>query len=391
MSDEQLSNLQDVELPEKQFPEPLAHLFSQLRPADVEQFANAYQIWTLYKQVDLLSLQITQTRQELQANEELLHLVQPTALALSTLAQMQALGVSDIDLLDRLHARGEAWLDHAMQLLEHCERMDLIQGDYTQWCEHALEGAYDWLSSINEADLTSAENSAEQVEQPEEIKQEQAEVQEESYGEQIETLLLRKLLSETDENIAEESDADIEISPQSTSPEEKEEEIAPPEEALAEPEDEQAENTSDEVASESDAQPVLIADQQDLNQEPHSEIPGTNTYEAAEIEADAQAIATIQKTPELDENTDSNQENTDKYPLLVQKQSIHDPESDERIVETHNTSPDETILDEPDSSLAQEQKNQQTDTEEQKYMLPKKRGSLLRRLFRRFFRFFLRI
>ncbi len=233
MSDEQLSNLQDVELPEKQFPEPLAHLFSQLRPADVEQFANAYQIWTLYKQVDLLSLQITQIKQELQANEELLHLVQPTALALSTLAQMQALGVSDIDLLDRLHARGEDWLDHAMQLLEHCERMDLIQGDYTQWCEHALEGAYDWLSSINEADLTSAENSAEQVEQPEEIKQEQAEVQEESYSEQIETLLLRKLLSETDENIAEESDADIEISPQSTSPEEKEEEIAPPEEALA--------------------------------------------------------------------------------------------------------------------------------------------------------------
>ncbi len=78
-----------------------------------------------------------------------------------------------------------------------------------------------------------------------------------------------------------------------------------------------------------------------------------------------------------------------QYPYKSNRYS--DPESDERIVEAHDTSPAETSLDEPDSSLAQEQRNQQADTEEQKYMLPKKRGSLLRRLFRRFFRFFLRI
>src|SRR5260370_19001947 len=44
--------------------------------------------------------------------------------------------------------RGEAWLDSAMQHLDYSEQFDFIRGNYTEWCEHALEGAYDWIDSL---------------------------------------------------------------------------------------------------------------------------------------------------------------------------------------------------------------------------------------------------
>jgi hypothetical protein len=72
-------------------------------------------------------------------------------MALATLVRLQASGVSDIDLLDSMLERGEAWLDHTLQLLEECERLNVIGGDYTRWCQLALEGAYDWITSMLEA------------------------------------------------------------------------------------------------------------------------------------------------------------------------------------------------------------------------------------------------
>src|SRR5947199_7949192 len=77
--------------------------------------------------------------------------VSPGAFALATLARLQASGVNDVGLLDSMLERGEAWLDHTMQLLEQCERLKVFDGDYTHWCELALEGAYDWISSMLEA------------------------------------------------------------------------------------------------------------------------------------------------------------------------------------------------------------------------------------------------
>src|SRR5437870_12180870 len=77
--------------------------------------------------------------------------VAPGAIPLATLVRLQGSGVNDINLLDSMLERGEAWLDSTMQLLEKCEELKLIDGDYTQWCELALEGAYDWIASMLEA------------------------------------------------------------------------------------------------------------------------------------------------------------------------------------------------------------------------------------------------
>ena len=81
---------------------------------------------------------------------ECLEQVHPSALALATLARLQAHGVSDITVLDRMLERGEEWLNRTMQRLEYCEKIDVISDGYTKWCEHALEGAYDWIDSMQE-------------------------------------------------------------------------------------------------------------------------------------------------------------------------------------------------------------------------------------------------
>lgn len=131
-------------------PEELIHIFSQLRPQEIEQFYKGYQYWSLLQHINRLRLQITAIEQGIDANNELLRQVQPSAPAISILAQLSSLGVEDIDVLDSMLERGDEWLDHAMQLLEQCERLDVIQGNYTEWCEHAMEGAYDWINSIDE-------------------------------------------------------------------------------------------------------------------------------------------------------------------------------------------------------------------------------------------------
>jgi hypothetical protein len=214
MSNDRANNpFRFAEAQDKRFSEPLQQLFSLLSTSDIAQFSRAHQLWTLHQQIDLLYLQIALTHQEIQQNQEKLHIVQPTALELSTLTQLQANGVSDTDLLDRLLSRGETWLDYAIQLLTYCERMGLIQGDYTQWCELALEGAYDWISSINEdTNEDDPSNTDNHRDRPSASAQDSA-TPSADYDEHAETLLLRKLFLEAGEDVP------TEIEPVPTTPE----------------------------------------------------------------------------------------------------------------------------------------------------------------------------
>src|SRR2546422_325718 len=127
-------------------PDEINSIFSRLDPQHVEHFYQSYQLWTLQQQIAGLQTHITALHQQIAENNERMQQVHPSAIALATLAQLQSHGVTDIDLLDDMLARGETWLDQTMQRLAYCEQFDFIRSNnYTQWCEHALEGAYDWI------------------------------------------------------------------------------------------------------------------------------------------------------------------------------------------------------------------------------------------------------
>jgi len=131
-------------------PKILDALFTRLDAGDIEQFYQSYQSWVLQQQrVDLLR-QIATLQHKVMQHAEQMQGLAPSALALASLTQLRAYGVEDIDLLERMLERGEVWLDHTIQLLIRCEQLDVIGSNYTEWCEHALEGAYDWIDSIGE-------------------------------------------------------------------------------------------------------------------------------------------------------------------------------------------------------------------------------------------------
>ena len=124
-------------------------IFVQLNQHDIEEFYTGYQCWNLRQQNTALQTRIGDLHQQIAENTQRMQEVQPTAIALATLARIQSNGVSDIDLLDRMLERGELWLDRTMQRLEYFEQLDdFISDDYTQWCQLALEGAYDWIDSM---------------------------------------------------------------------------------------------------------------------------------------------------------------------------------------------------------------------------------------------------
>lgn len=155
-------------------------IFAQLGPQDVEQFYQSYQYWQLQQRITQVQTQMTVVQQQVRENTERMEQVYPGAVALATLARLQASGVNDVDLLDRMLERGEAWLDHSMQLLEQCEHLNVIDGDYTHWCELALEGAYDWVASMLAAN-SSAHVAPQPTESPDEVTEE---------------MLLQKLMSD---------------------------------------------------------------------------------------------------------------------------------------------------------------------------------------------------
>ncbi|GAC1454541.1 MAG: hypothetical protein PVSMB2_03950 [Ktedonobacteraceae bacterium] len=134
--------------------EHLHSLFSQLDAQQVETFYKSYQHWHLEQQSAVVQEQLASIEQRIVDNQVLMQRAQPTPIALATLTRLQSYGVDDVDLLDSMLERGDTWLDHTLQLLEQCERLDVIHDNYTEWCRHALEDAYDWLDSMHNNEVS---------------------------------------------------------------------------------------------------------------------------------------------------------------------------------------------------------------------------------------------
>ncbi len=182
----------------------ISHLFAQLPPAAVGQFYQGYQHWQQQQHLAQLEIQIATLQQQIAENDAYMQQCQPSSIALAALVQLQASGVEDIDLLERMLERGESWLDHTIQLLERCKQLDVIRGNYTEWCQHALDGAYEWIASMGEGvdilDGAELEDNASSAEVLPDVELEQA----------TEELLLQKLMSDTDTVPTEQQDTDSE-------------------------------------------------------------------------------------------------------------------------------------------------------------------------------------
>ncbi|GHO95567.1 hypothetical protein KSF_056150 [Reticulibacter mediterranei] len=265
----------------------IATLFARLQPQDVEQFYQSYQLWSITSRIQAIQAEIEQVQQEKAVNAELLEQYHPSPIAQAVLAQLQSHDVNDNDLLDQMLERGDDWLDHTMQLLEQCEHLDIIHGNYTEWCMHALEGAYDWIGSMHESEATD---------EPEEPAT-TAEV----FDESTEQLLLQKLLSDEEEAI--QPEARVEPAEEATiseetvtspSPEDAAAETATQEEAA-----QIAETSNEEISSdeESEAPGELAADNEAEEDVPSSDISETieiierETDQADELEEPAQQIS----------------------------------------------------------------------------------------------------
>lgn len=171
-------------------------IFSQLDRRDVEQFYACYQLWILQQHIAEVQAQIQSVTQQIALNQEHLQRVHPSAIALATLARLQSNGVNDIDLLDRMLARGEDWLDRTMQRLAYCEKFDFIRDNYTDWCEHALEGAYDWIDSVDEA---QSENGTSPSLPETSVLNTLSDAAVDAQAQTTEEMLLLKLMSDEDE------------------------------------------------------------------------------------------------------------------------------------------------------------------------------------------------
>ena len=91
-------------------------IYAKLPRQDVEEFYAGYQQWVLQQHMTELRDAIIGLRQQIEENAELMRRAQPSAVELATLARLQANGVSDIGLLDRMLGRGEAWLQRAVSV-----------------------------------------------------------------------------------------------------------------------------------------------------------------------------------------------------------------------------------------------------------------------------------
>jgi hypothetical protein len=175
-----------------------AAIFAQLSQQDVEEFFNGFQYWNLQHQIEILKYRLNDVRKQITENTTRIHEFQPTAIELATLARLQSNGVSDIDLLDRMLERGESWLDRTMQRLDYLEQLDdFIRDDYTQWCQHALEGAYDWIDSVLDGNALSRPSTCTASATTEDAN-------EEELLEATEELFLQKISTDEDEALMQE-------------------------------------------------------------------------------------------------------------------------------------------------------------------------------------------
>jgi hypothetical protein len=170
-------------------------IFALLNQQSIEEFNIGYQCWSLQHQIEGLQIHLEDLRKQFIINTERIQDVQPTAIELATLARLQSNGVSDVDLLDRMLERGESWLDRTMQRLDYFEQLDdFISDDYTQWCQHALEGAYDWIDSVLDGNATSPPSTATTSATTQDMK-------EEELIEATEELFLQKISNDEDESL----------------------------------------------------------------------------------------------------------------------------------------------------------------------------------------------
>ncbi len=159
---------------------------------------SAINTWNLQHQIEVLQIRLDDVRKQIIENTERIQEVQPTAIELATLARLQSNGVSDVDLLDRMLEQGESWLDRTMQRLDYLEQLDdFISDDYTQWCRHALEGAYDWIDSVLDGNATSLPPTATTLATTEDMK-------EEELIEATEELFLQKISNDEVESLMQE-------------------------------------------------------------------------------------------------------------------------------------------------------------------------------------------
>ena len=182
-------------------PNEISLLFEKLSPQDVAEFHAGYQQWLRQQQIAYLQTQIVRVHQQIAENNRQIQLVHPSSIALASLARLQSNGVTNLDLLDRLLDRGETWLDNTMLHLEYCEKFDFIRGNYTEWCEHALEGAYDWIDSMRKVSIEATKSSPQSTDQPPSQSPSPASANietAETLKEATEEILLQKLMSEED-------------------------------------------------------------------------------------------------------------------------------------------------------------------------------------------------
>ena len=173
-------------------------IFAQLNPQEVEEFYRGYHGWNLQHQIEMLQDRLYDVRKQITENTVRIQELQPTAIELATLARLQSNGVNDVDLLDRMLERGESWLDRTMQRLDYLEQLDdFISDDYTQWCQHALEGAYDWIDSVLDGNALSQPSTCT-------VSATTADAKEEELLEATEELFLQKISTDEEESFAKE-------------------------------------------------------------------------------------------------------------------------------------------------------------------------------------------
>ena len=178
--------------------ENIGAIFAQLNQQEVEEFYICYQYWNLQRQIENLQIRLNDFRKQILENTDRIQEVQPTAIELAILARLQSNGVSDVDLLDHMLERGEVWLDRTMQRLDYLEQLDdFISDEYTQWCQHALEGAYDWIDTVLDSSATSDSSTVATSNMMEDVK-------EEELIEATEELFLQKISSDEDESLLQE-------------------------------------------------------------------------------------------------------------------------------------------------------------------------------------------
>ena len=327
----------------------LNSLFAQLNPLDVEQFYTAYQLWSTRQRIETLQAQIDDIQRDIVENTAHLEQVHPSALALATLARMQSHGVSDIVVLDRMLERGEEWLDQTVQRLEYCEKLDVISGDYTKWCEHALEGAYDWIDSMlgqEAADASSTQPAFAATpiqDYHESIEQEETSENKELVSERMEELFLQKLMIDDLED-AEEAEDDasllettLKISALSRP---KKQEIAPDaENAQPAPAELNVLPTGQEIRSEAvESTPVLAE-----TQAKHTEVTAMTIEQQQpvlqQIEDRPKAIAQPDKVVDTQEPTLINESQTEIFP----EQEADVPENAPTIYASTDTAGNEIV------------------------------------------------